>query len=84
MKTECAHTLRVLDILHENLNHASPTAVHTEDISLKLKLSRTYLKEILLRMHQAGDILCAHDVNCSIITQQGVKNYLKSSSLSAG
>ena len=80
VKTEF-NKLRVLDILHENLKQASPMAVYTDDISLQLKLSHTHLKDILLRMHHSGDILCANDGNCSIITKQGLHNYLNSNSV---
>lgn len=75
VKSEFNNKLRVLDILHENLKHSSPTAVYIEDMSIKLKLSRAYLKDILLRMHQSGDILCAKDGNYSIITKQGLNHY---------
>lgn len=77
MITEFNKKLCVLDILHENLNHSSPMAVDIEDISKKLQLSCSSLKDILLRMHQSGEIQCDIDGKRSIITKKGLKRYLE-------
>lgn len=64
-------TIKVLEILVDNLATGSPQVVHTEYVASHMRISKKVAKNLVMSLHASGDVVTDIEGRFALITAKG-------------